>query len=230
MAKSNGMKKDDILAEIKLTIPQLINKEHDSRLAYVHGKYVAQVTPPRKQYFELEENTLWMTLYIHINWLAHFRFLKQKGVDKYIPKWLAGVFGWPEEVAEAFWGCGRDPIAHTGNRSQMYSIRINGIKYYIGLHLDRQETWGGSNGYYSASPMKKDIGGSPVPAQQYVFFYPDVEELLHKLVQDIALFIGGLEYNKIVSLNAVCRAFHFIKDDGSLFRMNDLLRVYKYAS
>jgi hypothetical protein len=230
MTKTNGMKKTEILDEIKIIIPALIQKEHDFRIEYAHNQYTAITTLPRNLFFELEENTLWMTLYTHINWLAHFRFLKRADVDKDIPAWLAETFGWPQEVAKAFWSCGRDPIAHTGNRNQEYSVNFNGIKYYIGLQLDDQDGWHGSNGYFAASPMSKDIGGSPMPARQYIFFYPNVEELIQKLVDDAEAHIKELDYTKIVSLNAVCHASHFIKDDGSLFRMSDLLRVYKYAT
>lgn len=224
------MKKEAILAEIKASIPRLIKQEHDFRLEYGQAEYNEHIKLPRKAYFQLETNTLWMILYQHINWLAHFKFLKSEDVDKKIPKWLVETWNWPEEVAKAFWSCGRDPIAHTGNRTQMHSIHVNGIKYYIGLQMDEQSGWNGENGYYALSPMRSDVGDSPLPAQQYVFFYPNVQELLIKLVENITIKIETLDYNGIISLSAICRNFYFIKDDGSLFRMNDLLRIYKYAT
>lgn len=228
----NGMLKSDILAEIKMTIPVLIKKEHEFRVAYIRSRYSA-LRAGSQPHSQLEENSLWMSLYSHINWLAHFSFLKTTGVDKYIPDWMAEVFDWPREVAQAFWSCGRDPIAHTGNRSQGFSQVFGGVKYYIGLQLDDPKNWNTSKGYLALPPMKKDIGGSgcnsSLSAQQYIFFYVSIEDLLVKFTDNIEAYIKGLDYTRVVSLNRVCHAFYFIQDDGSLFRMADLLRVYKYA-
>lgn len=229
MSKSNGMLKSDIIAEIKTIISKLINNEQGLRLQYINDKYDNIVASQKSIYTQLDENSLWMSLYSDINWLAHFRFLKTKEVDRYIPKWLARVFNWSEEFSEAFWACGRDPIAHTGNRNQGYSQNIREKKYYIQLSLDKPDDWNTTNGYYALSPMKKDIGDSPLPAQQIVFFYESIAKLTLELVKDIEADISNLDYTKIISLASVCESFYFINDDGSLFRTKDLLRVYKYA-
>lgn len=224
------MQKYEIIDYIKVAIPQLIEKEHEFRIEYLHRRYAERITPPRTPYFQLEEATLWTGLYTHINWLAHFRFLKSKGVDGKIPEWIAEVFNWPTEYAEAFWICGRNPLAHTGNRSQAYSENIKGTKYYIGLNLDNQEDWNGSNGYMAAAPMKKDIGGSPLPAQQVIFFYPEIESMLTQLQEDIAISVGTMTFDQLKSLSVIMSKMPFIKDDGTLHQVSEQIRVYKYAT
>ena len=223
------MKKSEITSYMKLAMPRVLKKEHDFRIEYLHRRYDERTTTPRTPFFQLEEATLWMGLYTHINWLAHFRFLKDKGVDGKVAAWLAQVFGWPIEYAEAFWACGRNPLAHTGNRSQGYSENINGTKYYIGLNLDNQEGWNGANGYMAASPMKKDIGGSPLPAQQIIFFFPNLEIMLTQLQDDIATFTAGMTFDQLKSLSVLMGKMPFIKDDGTLYQVSEQIRVYKYA-
>jgi hypothetical protein len=223
------MQKAEITDYIKLAMPRVIKKEHEFRIEYLHKRYIERTTMPRSPYFQLEEATLWMGLYTHINWLAHFRFLKSKGVDGKVPEWIAEVFGWPTEYAEAFWACGRNPLAHTGNRSQGYSENIKGIKYYIGLNLDNQEDWNGGSGYMAASPMKKDIGGSPLPAQQVIFFYPAIEAMLTRLHEDIASAVAVMSFDQLKSLSVLMGKMPFIKDDGTLHQVSEQIRVYKYA-
>lgn len=224
------MQKADIIDYIKLAMLQLIRDEHEFRIEYLHKRYVERTTPPRTLYFQLEEATLWMGLYTHINWLAHFRFLKSKGVDSKVSEWIAEVFGWPIEYAKAFWTCGRNPLAHTGNRSQAYSENIKGIKYYISLNLDNQEDWNGGNGYMAASPMKKDIGGSPLPAQRVIFFYPAIKSMLTQLTDDIATFIGTMTFDQLKSLSVLTGKMPFIKDSSTLYGVSEQIRVYKYAA
>lgn len=82
----------------------------------------------------------------------------------------------------------------------------------------------------AASPMKKDIGGSPLPAQQIIFFYPVIESMPTQLEDDIATFVSTMTFNQLKSLSAIMSKMPFIKDNGTLHQVSEQIRVYKYAS
>lgn len=224
------MSPNEILAELSTLIPHQIRNEHNFRLDYLKSRYTSLRDNPRMQYYQLEQNALWMSLYSHINWLAHFKTLEVEKVDKYIPAWLGKVFEWPPETAEAFWTCGRNPIAHTGSHEQPYRHKSHGAWRHIRLSFDNAEDWN-TTGAFLALPQT--TAGQPkgaLPVQQTTFYYQPTEELLQKLIEDIDLFIKGLEYPDILKLQKVLMAFTFFKDDGSLARINNLLDVYQHVT
>jgi 8-oxo-dGTP diphosphatase len=227
--KNMHIQPEEIFSEVKTLAALLIAKEHAFRVEYMHEKYEAAGSRPRKRFFQLEEDALWLSLYSYINWLAHFRFMKDRGVDSSIPGWIAATLGWSVETAQAFWDCGRNPLAHTGGRRQSHSEDIQGVEHYISLSLDKQKDWNGANGYLALSPMQKDIGGRARPGQQTIFFYGVIEELLGRLVDDITAQITNFDYDQLKKLHSLLFALPFTQDDGALARITDLLNVYEYT-
>jgi hypothetical protein len=225
------MKPDEIINELHIILPNQIRKEHDFRVEYLRTLHAVIQNEPRAAYFQLQQNALWMSLYSHVNWLAHFKALETEKVDASIPSWIEGVFGWQSETAQAFWVCGRNPIAHTGSHNLPYSKNINGAKRYIQLSFDDPANWPYAEDAFMALPQTS--AGRPkgaLPIQQTTFFYKPIEELLEKLIDDVAAFVSGLDHSAILKLQKVMMAFNFFEDDGSLFRMNDLLKVYEHVS
>jgi hypothetical protein len=224
------VKPEDIMSELHAIIPGQIQKEHSFRVEYLKLLRVAIQNEPRAKYYQLQQNALWMSLYSHINWLAHFKVLKKEKVDSDIPGWLGTVFDWPQETAEAFWVCGRNPIAHTGSHNLPYSEKIKGSRRYIQLSFDDPAYWN-TDGAFMALPQTS--AGRPkdaLPIQQTIFYYQPIEELLDKLMDDITSSVSILNHADILKLQKVMMAFNFFEDDGSLARMNNLLDVYDYVS
>jgi hypothetical protein len=94
------MKPEDIISELQLILPNQIRKEHDYRVNYLRSLHAIIRARPRARYYQMKRNAIWMSLYSHINWLAHFKALKAERVDSTIPPWLASVLGWPLETIE----------------------------------------------------------------------------------------------------------------------------------
>jgi hypothetical protein len=221
------MKPEDVLAELRACTTNQIGKEHEFRLEYLRTRLTGLNANPRSTYFQLERSALWLSLYSHVNWLTHFKFLKHVKVDALIPKWLEDVFGWPQEHAEAFWYCGRNPIAHTGSQNLPYSLNIQGAKRYIQLSFDSPGDWEVA-GEYMSLPKTSARGGA-VPTQQTIYFYQPIENRLTELAENVYADIATYNHPELLRLRKVMMAFNFFADDGSLARMNNLLDVYEHV-
>jgi len=224
-----NMKPQEVIDEIRIIVPSQIRKEHDFRVKYLKSLHAVLRSKPRVRHYQLKRSAVWMSLYSHINWLAHFKFLKTEKVDSYIPTWLATTFGWPSETAEAFWYCGRNPIAHTGSQNLPYSKNIKGAKRYIQLSFDNPTDWSMQGAFMALPESAAKRPAGTLPIQQTTFFYRPTEQLLEKLMDDVALSISTLDHADLLKLQKVMMSFNFFKDDGSLARMNNLLDVYEHV-
>jgi len=220
------MNREEVILEIRSFITSQLRKEHDFRVSYLASEHESLRANPRAKYYQLKRSALWMAAYSHINWIAHFKFLKTEKVDADIPGWLSQMFDWPEEVAIAFWFCGRNPIAHTGTHNVPYAKNINGVKHHILLNFDDPEDWYVTGAYNALPITQTKRGKGELPSQQTIFFYQPTEELLVKLVDDVALQIQGFNHADILKLQKVIKSFSFFTDDGSLARLHNYLEVY----
>jgi hypothetical protein len=221
------MKPEDVITELRACTTNQIRVEHEFRLGYLQAQLDSLNASPRQQYFQLERSALWLSLFSHINWLAHFKFLKTEKVDTQIPQWLENVFGWSHEVGEPFWYCGRNPIAHTGSQNLPYTRNVNHVKHYILLSFDNPDDWQ-VTGEYRALPQTSASGGS-IPTQQTIFYYEPIQQRLGELTNDVCNDINRFEHPQLLKLQRVMMSLSFLADDGSLARMNNLLDVYEHV-
>lgn len=62
-----------------------------------------------------EQAELLFHIFSYLNWLAHIDLRNAKHISEAkMVFWLQKTTSWPEEVAEAFWYCLRNPLMHTG--------------------------------------------------------------------------------------------------------------------
>jgi hypothetical protein len=233
------MDKDQIIGEIKTLMAHQIEREIGFRLAYLDNKMSLLHSSPRIRFFQLEVNAFWMSVYSTINYLAHYKFITRQDVSgEQIGKWLSSVFGWPQYVAKAFYNCGRNPIAHTGIRIGSHGKEIafgnKTRRMYIELNIDDPSKWpGAKRGYLALPATLRDPFSLPsqtlgkIKGQQILYWYQPMPRYIKKLGEDINIDLEALDYKKLEKLVRVFNRLPFLQDDGSMARMNDLVRVYK---
>lgn len=229
------MDKKEVLIQVQSDLSRQIDRDVGFRLAYLDSRLNVLIAQPKVQFFQFEQNSFWMSVYSTINWLAHFKFKKDKISDVKMIEWLSEVFDWPKDIATAFWLCGRHPIAHTGARNFFYSEvveDVNGVNkhMYIDLSLDSPHNWQQSDTQYIALPVstKGDAFNpkSKLSGQQVIFFYEPLPDLIWNLANDIKKDVLIARYNEMRAYQKVYRGMPFLQDDGEMNRINNYLDIY----
>lgn len=232
------MKKEEVIAQTVNDLNRQLDRDVGFRLAYLASKFDMLTAHQRMQFFQLEQNSFWMSVYSTINWLAHYKFKINKISDVKMINWLSEVSGWPKDITAAFWLCGRHPIAHTGARNFFFSAIVKDENdankhMYIDLSLDSPNNWQQSSEHYTALPIstKGDAFNprSKLPGQQVMFFYEPIPDLIWSLTSHIKSDVAIAGYNEMRAYQKIYRGMPFLQDDGEMNSINNYLDIYRRA-